>query len=87
MGVKMDPGALHAVLSHNNSAIAGWDYVDADWLKATSTPMPMVKSAGLWEAQILRKRIERAGGVDGKLTAVETPPKNSLDVLHDGLEM
>jgi hypothetical protein len=83
----MDPGTLHAVLSHNNSAIAGWEYVDADWLKATSIPTPMVKSAGLWEARIMRKRIEGAGGVYGKLTAVETSPKNSLDVLHDGLEM
>ena len=27
----MDPGTLHAVLSHKNSAIAGWEYVDANW--------------------------------------------------------
>ena len=48
--------------------------------------MPMVKSVGLWEARILRHRIERAG-VDGRLTAVEIPPENSLKVLRDGLEM
>ena len=38
----MNPGMLHAVISSNNFAISGWEYVDAEWLTTDS-----VKSAGL----------------------------------------
>lgn len=50
-GVILDPGMIHAVMSPNNSAIAGWDFVNATWMDSGDVERQM-----LWEAGLARKQ-------------------------------
>ena len=51
VGVKLDPGMIHAVMSPTNSAIGCWEYVDAQWLDGEE-----IKQGGLWELGLIKKR-------------------------------
>ena len=51
--VELAPGMIHAVMSPNNSAIAGWDFVNARWLLSGDVQRQM-----LWEADLARKQQE-----------------------------
>jgi len=51
--VKFEPGMIHAVMSPNNSAIAGWDYVKGEWLEAEHVQRQMLWEAGLGKQQKL----------------------------------
>jgi len=62
VGVKLWPGMIHAVLSPNNSAIACWEYVDAQWLENDD-----IEKGGLWELDLLGKRERAKLPVDEKV--------------------
>jgi hypothetical protein len=47
----LDPGAIHAVLSLDNSAISSCDFVDATWLESDNVERQM-----LWEAELVNKQ-------------------------------
>lgn len=49
--VELAPGMIHAVMSPNNSAIAGWDFVNARWLLSED-----VKRQMLWEADLAKQQ-------------------------------
>lgn len=51
--VELAPGMIHAVMSPNNSAIAGWDFVNARWLVSGDVQRQM-----LWEADLAKKQQE-----------------------------
>jgi len=53
---------IHAVLSPNNSAIACWEYVDAQWLENDD-----IEKGGLWELDLLAKRARAELRVDEKV--------------------
>jgi len=61
VGVKLCPSMIHAVLSPNNSAIACWEYVDAQWLENDD-----IEKGGLWELDLLAKRARAELPVDEK---------------------
>jgi len=50
-GIYIDPGVPHAVISINNSAVSGWDYVDSNWLDDNTVKMRMG-----WEHDLMRDR-------------------------------
>jgi len=62
VGVKLWPSMIHAVLSPNNSAIACWEYVDAQWLENDD-----IEKGGLWELDLLAKRARAELRVDEKV--------------------
>jgi hypothetical protein len=49
--VVLAPGMIHAVMSPNNSAISGWDFVKAEWLATGDVQRQMV-----WEAKMVNKQ-------------------------------
>jgi hypothetical protein len=49
--VALDPGMIHAVMSPDNSAIAGWDFVNFQWLKLDN-----VRAQMAWEAELAQKQ-------------------------------
>jgi hypothetical protein len=49
--VELAPGMIHAVMSPNNSAIAGWDFVNARWLLSKDVERQM-----LWESGLAKKQ-------------------------------
>jgi hypothetical protein len=49
--VELAPGMIHAVMSPNNSAIAGWDFVNARWLESHDVQRQM-----LWETHLAKKQ-------------------------------
>ena len=49
--VELAPGMIHAVMSPNNSAIAGWDFVNATWLESHNVQRQMLWEAGLAKRQ------------------------------------
>ena len=61
VGVKLWPGMIHAVLSPNNSAIACWEYVDAQWLENDD-----IEKGGLWELGLLAQHARAELPVDEK---------------------
>ena len=50
-GIYIGPGVPHAVISINNSAISGWDYVDSNWIDDDTVRMRMG-----WEHDLMRDR-------------------------------
>lgn len=50
-GVLLDPGMIHAVMSVENSAISGWDFVKSAWLRSDDVRRQM-----LWEGDLAKKQ-------------------------------
>ena len=57
MSVELTPGMIHAVISPNNSAIAGWDFINGRWLLSGDVQRQM-----LWEVALAKK--QKAGLLD-----------------------
>jgi hypothetical protein len=51
--VELAPGMIHAVISPNNSAISGWDFINARWLLSSDVQRQM-----LWEVALAKKQKE-----------------------------
>jgi hypothetical protein len=51
--VELTPGMIHAVISPNNSAISGWDFINARWLLSSDVQRQM-----LWEVALAKKQKE-----------------------------
>lgn len=49
--VVLEPGMIHAVVSPENSAISGWDFVKAAWLSSNDVQRQM-----MWEASQAKKQ-------------------------------
>lgn len=49
--VELTPGMIHAVMSPSNSAIAGWDFINARWLSSNDVERQM-----LWEVDLAAKQ-------------------------------
>jgi len=50
--VELAPGMIHAVMSPNNSAISGWNFVRANWISLQAVQRNM-----LWEAELVRRQM------------------------------
>jgi hypothetical protein len=61
IGVTLDPGMIHAVISPTNSAIGCWEYVDAQWLDSDD-----ILEGGLWELEMLKERASGELPIDEK---------------------
>jgi len=68
--IEMIPGTVHAVLSAENSAVAGWHHMRKQWLEDG-----VYKEMLMWEIDIVEKRIKVVN------EAEENPPK-ILDTIE-----
>ena len=51
VGVKLEPGMMHAVIYTTNSAIGHWEYVDAKWLETRK-----IEDGVKWEVGLIKTR-------------------------------
>jgi hypothetical protein len=51
--ILMSPGAVHAVLSPINSAIAGWYFVKEEWVRSEK-----FRSLLMWEMDMIEHRLK-----------------------------
>jgi hypothetical protein len=68
--IEMIPGTVHAVLSAENSAMAGWHHMRKQWLE-DGVYKEMLK----WEMDIMEKRIK-------VVNEAEEDPNKILDIIE-----
>jgi hypothetical protein len=70
--VELTPGMIHAVMSPSNSAIAGWDFINARWLSSDDVQRQM-----LWEVDLFAKQ---SAGLLGERYSFQRDLKEDLEM-------
>jgi hypothetical protein len=70
--VELTPGMIHAVMSASNSAIAGWDFINARWLSSDDVSRQM-----LWEVDLAERQ---SAGLLGERYSFQRYLKEDLEL-------